>query len=250
MSGGKFMTGVLRSPAAGRAASFFIAAYIRSVAATSRRDEFGREHVDPLLGEQKGFILAFWHQRLLMGPVMRRETAKRVHMLISAHRDGEIIADAVKGFGIELIRGSAADPKKPQKNKSGASAVAQMIDAIDAGGIVGVTPDGPKGPARLAKIGAIRLAALSGAPIIPAAYSASRGPFLGTWDRFLLPLPFSRIAFAARAPIHIERKASAGALEQARQKLEAELNEATAEADRAAGRDPGEYLAAYEGVKE
>ena len=238
MAGGSFFKPMLRSPVAGRVASSAIAAYIRLVGATSRSDFIGRDHADALLGADKGFILAFWHARLLMGPAIRGETTKPVYMLISAHRDGEIIAQAVRGFGVELIRGSAADPKKPAKDKSGAPAVAEMIAALDAGAIVGMTPDGPRGPAEVAKIGAVKLAAFSGAPILPTAYSASRGPRLATWDRFLLAAPFSRIAFAARPPIRVGRDAGPEALEAARLSLETELTTAARIADEAVGRDP------------
>lgn len=228
----------MRSPFAGRAASGAIAAYIRLVEATSSRTEIDRHHADALLAGGQGFIIAFWHARLLMGAALKGETDRPVHMLISAHRDGEIIANAVKGFGVNLIRGSAADPKKPEKNKSGAPAIGAMIAALDQGAIVGMTPDGPKGPAEIAKIGAIKLAAFSGAPILPGAYSASRGLRLKTWDRFLLAAPFSRLAFAARPPIHVERNADAAALERARAHLEAELKEAGRIADAAVGRLP------------
>lgn len=226
----------LRSPIAGRLASGAIAAYIRLVRVTSARMDIGREHADALLASDRGFIIAFWHSRLLMGAALRKEAARPVYMLISSHRDGAIIAEAVKGFGVELIRGSAADPKKPQKDKSGAAAVAAMVSALECGAIVGVTPDGPRGPAGRVRIGAIKLAAFSGAPILPAAYSASRGPHLNTWDRFLLAAPFSQLAFAARPPIHVERNADAARLEAARSQLEAELNAAARIADEAVGR--------------
>lgn len=238
MAGGRLTKRILRAPLTGRIASGAIAAYIRLVEATSNSAFIGREHADALLGSDKGFILAFWHARLLMGPAIRGETGKPVFMLVSTHRDGEIIANAVKGFGVELIRGSAADPKKPAKDKSGAPAVAEMIAALEAGSIVGMTPDGPRGPAEIAKIGAIKLAAFSGAPILPAAYSASRGARLDTWDRFLLAAPFSRLAFAARPPIHIERSADAEALEAARLRLESELTAAARIADATVGRRP------------
>lgn len=238
MAGRPLTKRLLRSTFAGRIASGAIAAYIRLVETTSRTEIIGREHADRLLGSDRGFILAFWHARLLMGPAIRGETKKPVFMLISTHRDGEIIANAVRGFGVNLIRGSAGDPKKPEKNKSGAPAVAEMIAALDAGAIIGMTPDGPRGPAEIARIGVIKLAAYSGAPILPAAYSASRGPRLETWDRFLVAAPFSRLAFAARPPIHIERGADAAALDAARLHLESELTAAARIADATVGRLP------------
>lgn len=224
---------LLKSPAGAGAVSAGVALYIRLVGATSRRNFIGREHADALLASDKGFILAFWHARLLMGPIIRREADRPVSMLISAHRDGEMIAAAVRGFGIEMIKGSAADPRKPEKNKSGAPAVAAMVEALKAGAIVGMTPDGPRGPAEVAKIGAVRLAAMTGAPILPAGYAARPALRLNTWDRFVLTLPFARMAFAARPAIHVEPGADASALERARLRLEEELKGAVADAARA-----------------
>lgn len=215
-----------RSPLAGKAASLAIRSYIGLVAGTSRFEFVGRDHGDALDRGRTGYILAFWHSRLLMGAILRKETDRRVKMLSSAHRDGDIIADAVRPYGIEFIRGSAANPKKPEKNKSGASAVMQMIGALAEGAIVGMTPDGPRGPSRTVKPGVIQLAALSGAPILPGAYATSRGWELSTWDRFFLAAPFSKGVFLARPPIRVRREADKEELEAARLLLESELNEA------------------------
>lgn len=223
----------MKTKAAGAAVSAGVGAYIRLVAATSRTTFVGRAHADKLLSGDKGFILAFWHSRLLMGAIMRKEADRPVHMLISTHRDGELIAAAVRGFGVEMIKGSAHDPKKPEKNKSGAPAVAAMAAALKSGAVVGMTPDGPRGPAEIAKVGAVRLAAMTGAPILPAGYAATRARRLSTWDRFVLTLPFSSMAFAARAPIHVEPGADDRAMEAARRLLEAELNAAVADAEAA-----------------
>lgn len=222
----------------GAIASALIAVYIWLVFRTSRWTYIGREHGERLQQEDEGFIVAFWHQRLLLGASVRRETERRVFMLISAHRDGEIIANAVRPFGIELIRGSAANPKKKFKEKSGAPALAQMIAALKEGGVVGFTPDGPRGPRGVAQKGVIRLAQLSGAPILPAAYSASPGRFLGTWDRFLLAFPFSRGCFVAAPPIRIPRDAPPEQIEEARQMLQNALTEAAARADAEVGQSP------------
>lgn len=226
-----------RSAIAMRLLSSMIGGYIRLVDATSRWTVVGRAHVGEAEAAGKGVILAFWHGRLLMAAAIRRETDRRVYMLISAHRDGEIIARGVSGFGVDFIRGSAANPDKPGKNKSGASAIAQMLGALEEGAIVGFTPDGPRGPGERAKPGVIRLAQMSGAPIIPAAYSVSRGKRLSTWDRFLLAAPFSKGYYVAAAPIHVPADADGQAREDLRKQLEAALTAVTAEADRRAGRN-------------
>lgn len=219
-------------------ASAFITFYIWLVFSTSRWRYFGREHVDRLEEAGEGFIVAFWHQRLLLGASVRRETGRRVFMLISAHRDGEIIANAVRPFGVELIRGSSANPRKRFKDKSGAPALAQMIAALREGAVVGMTPDGPRGPRGVAQPGVIRLAQLSGAAILPAAYSARPGRFLGTWDRFLLAFPLCRGCFAVAPPIRIARDATPQAIEEARQMLQNALTDAAARADLEVGQSP------------
>ena len=227
---------LLKSAAVLRLASVLIGAYIRLVYVTSRWRVIGREHVDSAAAAGRGVILAFWHGRLLMGAAIRRETGHRVFMLISAHRDGEIIARGVSSFGVEFIRGSAANPDKPGKHKSGASAIAQMIAALESGAIVGFTPDGPRGPGEKVKPGVIRLAQMSGAPIIPAAFSISRGKHMSSWDKFLLAAPFSKGVYVAGAPIHVPAELDAEAREAYRQKVEAALSAVTRNADIEAGR--------------
>lgn len=231
------MRRLLRSEAASAVGAAAIGGYLRLVAATSRFAYLGREHPDRLLAaEPRGFIIAFWHERLMTAPFVVRQTDRPVNMLISPHADGALIARAVKGFGVSAIAGSAGDPAKPWKNRAGAAAVASIIASLDAGAIVGVTPDGPTGPRRRAKSGVVRLAAMSGAPIIPASASVSNAVIVNSWDRFMLALPFSRGAFAARAPIRVAADAGPDALEEARALLESELDLAAQAADDAVGR--------------
>jgi lysophospholipid acyltransferase (LPLAT)-like uncharacterized protein len=228
---------LIRSAFAENVAVAAAAGYIRLIHATSRLHFIGRDHADRLLAERsEGFILAFWHERLLLAPLVRKETNREVRMLISAHRDGQMISRAVRSFGVRTISGSAANPAKPGKNRSGAAAVAEMTAAIAAGDIIGVTPDGPTGPRRIAKPGIVRLAAITGAPIVPAAASSSNGMRMNTWDRFLLAAPFSRAAFVARAPIVVPRDSDDAALEAACALLQSELNAAAAIADGTCGR--------------
>lgn len=238
MSVSRLMKRIGASKLAASVASAFIALYMWLVFSTSRWRFIGREHFERLEEAGEGFIVAFWHQRLLLGASVRRETGRRVFMLISAHRDGEIIANAVRPFGVELIRGSSANPKKKFKEKSGAPALARMIAALKEGAVVGMTPDGPRGPRGIAQPGVIRLAQLSGAAILPAAYSARPGRFLGTWDRFLLSFPFAQGCFAIAPPIRIARDATPEAIEETRQMLQNALTDAAARADLEVGQSP------------
>ncbi len=231
----------LKSDFAAKAASGLITAYIRLVHGASRWDYLGFQHFEEAAAKGKGVILAFWHGRLLMVPMVRAKTDRRVFMLISAGRDGEIITRGVAPFGVEFIRGSAANPRKPDANKNGASAIAQMAAALKEGNVVGVTPDGPRGPGEKVQKGVIRLAQMSGAPILPAAYSVSRGKKLGSWDRFLLAAPFSRGVYLAGPAIEAPVENTPEAVETTRRKLENALLNVTREADALAGRKDGKY---------
>lgn len=225
-----------KSAFVGQIISLLIGGYIRLVHATTRVHIDGLEHYEAAAAHGKGVILAFWHGRLMMVPAVRQLTERRIYMLISANRDGEIIANAVRSFDIDFIRGSAANPKKPGKDKRGASAIAQMVAALKDGDLVGITPDGPRGPGEKVNLGVIKLAQLSGAPVLPISCSHSRGWFMNTWDRFFLAAPFSRGYFVANPAIHIPQENDAETVESARSALENALNAVTERVDMLAGR--------------
>ncbi len=229
-----------KSAFAARLATSVIGAYIRLVNGTTRWTLVDREYFDKVEQEGKGVIFAFWHGRLMMSPQLCQETDRQVFMLISANRDGEIIANAVSSFDVKFIRGSAANPKKPAKNKGGASAVTQILAALADGDVVGVTPDGPRGPGEKLQSGVIKLAQMSGAPILPAGIAVSRGRKLSTWDRFLFAAPFSRGFYVAGPPIWVGPENDTETLESTRRKVENALASVTRTADTLAGRKDAE----------
>ncbi len=205
------------------------AQYIRLVRASGPWRVLGREHVEPFLRPKRPFILAFWHGRLLMAPCAW-PSDRTIRMLISSHRDGELIARTVAHFGIETVRGS--------KSKGGSAALRTMMKALEAGEDVGITPDGPRGPRMCAQPGAIALASLSGAPIVPLTYSSTRCRVIDSWDRFLVALPFGRGVLLWGEPLFVPRDADAALRETLRLELERRMNALTAEADRRSGRSP------------
>ena len=214
-----------------------ITLYIRVLHRTGAWRTIGEAAPEPFWREGRPFILAFWHSRLLMVPFGWPSGRASVKIAISRHRDGDIIANSVAPLGIGAIRGSAAHPDKPQKEKGGAAAFRTMVRALKSGEYVGVTPDGPRGPREQATAGAVRLAALTGAPVIPFAYAASNARTLNTWDRFHLPLPFARGFYVWGEPLYFERSEGDEALAEALSDLETGLNRVTEEADRLA-REP------------
>jgi lysophospholipid acyltransferase (LPLAT)-like uncharacterized protein len=229
----------IRKSDALRAVGCWIAAqYIRLVWATGRWEIKNAATPERFWRERKPFIIAFWHGRLLILPAMWPTTAK-ISMLISMHRDGELIARAIGYFGHGTVRGSAAKPGS-NKDRGGAAALRGMLKALKANEYVGITPDGPRGPRMRASDGIVTVARVAGAPIIPCSYSARTRRVLGTWDCFVIPLPFTRGVIVWGEPIYVTRDADAGALETARLTVEAGLNAVTVAADNAMGVEPVE----------
>ena len=217
---------VLRSDGLRHLLCWAVHLYIRFVYATNRWTVEGAEVPRRLRSEGQPFILAFWHGRLLMIPMAWQRLAP-MHMLISAHRDGRIIADSVTYFGVESIAGST--------RRGGSAALRAMLKRLGDGDCVGITPDGPRGPAMVASVGIVNVARLAGVPIVPIVFATSRRRVLATWDRFHLALPFGRGLFLWGEPIDIARALEDDDIESARLLVENRMNRLAEDADRRVG---------------
>jgi hypothetical protein len=133
------------------------------------------------------YIGVLWHNRLLIFPfVLRRFFSDRQGAaLISASRDGELLADAIKRFGFDVVRGSSS--------RLGATAILQLTDVLASGRDVVITPDGPRGPAYELGPGIIFLAQKSGAAVVPVNMEYSSYWRIKSWDRFFVPRPFAKV---------------------------------------------------------
>ena len=219
---------VLRRDGVRRFFCWLVSLYIRLVRLTGAWTTDGSAIPAGFHARKQPFILAFWHGRLLMMPCAWQRRVP-IHMLISGHRDGRIIADAVRHFGIDSIAGSTT---------SGGSAAQRAMDRhLKQGDCDGITPDGPDGPAMRASSGIIGVARLDDAVIVPQAYATRRRRILDTWDRFHLPLPFSRGVFIWGEPIEVPAALDDAGIERYRALIEQRLNTITAEADRRVGRE-------------
>ena len=176
--------------------SLAAAGFIRGLRATVRL----RHHGDgPVRGmEQRGerFILAFWHRHLLLMPYAYR--GRRISVLVSQSRDGELIARTVARLGIDSSRGSSS--------RGGAAGMRSLLRKAGEGYDLAFTPDGPRGPAGEVQPGVILAAAATGFPIQPVAVAATREKRLRSWDRFLVPLPLSTVHFVYGEPLTVERR--------------------------------------------
>lgn len=135
----------------------------------------------------ENYIGALWHNRLLIFPlVLRRFFPNRAGAaLISASRDGDLLTDAIYRFGYDVIRGSSS--------RMGASAILQLTEMLASGSDVVITPDGPRGPVYVLGPGIVFLAQKSGASVLPMNLEYSGCWRLGSWDRFVIPQPFSKV---------------------------------------------------------
>ena len=207
------------------------AQYIRFVHATGRWDVVNGEHVQGFWDQDKPFILAFWHGRILMMPYCWSKNHP-IHMLISAHRDGQLIARTVGHFGIETIEGSTS--------KGGAQALRQMLKSLKDGQSIGITPDGPRGPRMRASSGVVNVAKMAGVPVIPCAFGIQKRKHLKSWDRFCVAYPFSKGVFVWGDPIEIPKSAKGDELDHWRLVVEEQLTQITDQADHLTGHPPVE----------
>jgi lysophospholipid acyltransferase (LPLAT)-like uncharacterized protein len=178
------------------------------------QDEYHRRG-EPAIG-------AFWHGRLLMMPAGYR--GHKLTILISLHQDGELISRTANYFGFRSIRGSTT--------RGGLSAMREMLKASREGCDIAITPDGPRGPRYHVQSGIIELAKRTGMAIVPLTFSASRKKVFRSWDRFLLPYPFSRGVFIWGEPVFVPRQMNGREFELKRLLLERRLREITDRADR------------------
>ncbi len=165
------------------------------------------------------FIGALWHNRLLLFPsVLKRFFPGREGAaLISASRDGALLADLVQRFGFEVVRGSTS--------RKGASAVRQLAEVIAAGHDVVITPDGPRGPAYEMGPGIVLLAQKSKTAVLPVNMEYSRSWRLKSWDRFIIPAPFSRVRVILGQPLSVAETATEEDFEGERVRLQSAMME-------------------------
>ncbi len=166
--------------------------YMKLIYLTTKWDVVNDYLIDHVIQSKRPLIICFWHHRLLMLPAFWHHRGV-FKMLLSAHGDGKLIANVVKPYGIDAISGST--------NRNGDKAAIAIIHALKEGHTIGITPDGPRGPNQKASPGIANLAKLSDAVILPVCYGTKRHLRLKSWDRFFLPLPFSKGAFIVGSPI-------------------------------------------------
>jgi len=193
---------------------------IRGIAATVR---FKLDDAAGFLGNEpkEKVIFAFWHNRLALSAILYRRYVlkfapdRRIAGLVSASRDGGLLARVLEHFHIEPVRGSSS--------RRGGQALLELTSMAERGYDLAITPDGPRGPCYEVQDGVIATAQLTGLSIVPVSYRLNWKIRPHSWDRFQIPLPFTRCEITVGQVMRVPREATDAEREQLRQQLEVEL---------------------------
>ena len=194
--------------------------FIDALFGTTRIETFGFDKVRRLYDHKEG-IAAFWHSRILLFSYLFK--GWKATILVSASNDGEYVARVIKKQGHEPVRGSTS--------RGGLRAAGYMIRRLNQGKRGVVIPDGPQGPRFRVQAGVLTLAKKTGLPIVPMAYSAKKIKIFNSWDRFILPYPFTTCRVVYGEPVYVPSDSDKETEEKYRVRLEQELRRITTEAD-------------------
>jgi lysophospholipid acyltransferase (LPLAT)-like uncharacterized protein len=193
---------------------------VKAICATLRVQVVRGDLEQSVRARRRNVIYAFWHGHLLY--LMYRYRDSGVYILVSQSRDGEVLSQMLARFGLPTIRGSSS--------RGGWRSLLGLARLTRDGASAAIAPDGPRGPRQRAQSGIIALARLTAVPIIPVAVAARWKLEFQSWDRFLLPLPGSRLVVAYGEPVVVPSDADAALMEHKRQELEGKLLKLTEEA--------------------
>jgi lysophospholipid acyltransferase (LPLAT)-like uncharacterized protein len=189
-----------RLPLYERIAIALVVLLLHVVGRTLREREIGNVEWS-MRTSRENALWPLWHETLLLGIWFYRW--RRIHVMISASRDGERIAQVTQRLGYEPVRGSTS--------KGSLGATRRLVAALRGGERTAITPDGPRGPRRHAQPGLVAAARLSGRPVVAIGIGVARCWRMRSWDRFAIPKPFSRVCYAYSDPIWVPREGGSDA---------------------------------------
>jgi len=205
-----------------RLGAWLVFALVRAVSATLRYQWTDRSgYFDN--GSAGPAIYCAWHNRLALcmvpyyGYIKKRNQTPGMAALVSASKDGGSLASILECFGVQPVRGSSS--------RRGPQALLELTGWAERGYDLAITPDGPRGPRCVVQEGIMGLAQVTGLPIIPVGYHLSWKIRAKSWDRFQIPLPFSRCEVGFGKPVRVPREASDSEREALRQQLQRTLQE-------------------------
>lgn len=195
-----------------------LAALTRLIYVSSRKRFHNKALLDAHFASGQRFIMVAWHNRNIVGPlgyVAHAPKGRIFRPLASASRDGTLAAMTMHYLGVDCIRGSSS--------RGGTQALREMLRAAKAGADLGITPDGPRGPIYEVQAGVVAAARLTGLPILAMSYHAKRHKRLRSWDRMIVPAPFTTLAFGWEGPFTVSKGASDEEMESVRLQVQQAL---------------------------
>ncbi|MDP7638308.1 MAG: lysophospholipid acyltransferase family protein [Candidatus Hydrogenedentes bacterium] len=187
---------------------------LKSLRATCRISVRSAEHLWRTLEENGRALLGIWHETLMAAPWLHVHNG--YHTLTSHSFDGEFAAQLMGRFGIKAVRGSSS--------RGALKALADLTVAAESVRVVGLTLDGPRGPRRVAKSGLAYISARTGLPIVPQAIATVPSWRMRSWDRLMIPKPFSKVIWAYGPPIPPPSSTGSESIQETTSRLQSELN--------------------------
>ena len=178
-----------------------------------------KEAMETLKNSGNSGVFLIWHQRMFPMFYVAQKLDTDFSVIVSASRDGRYAGELAKYFDFNVIWGSSSS--------KGAEALREAVNVLKSGKSLGITFDGPKGPPRQGKPGAILAARKTGCPVIPLTYGVDRCWIINSWDRYIIPKPFSKIVLKFGKPVFIPDNLSDESAEVYSNLLENRLNEDT-----------------------
>ena len=208
------------------------AGYLKTLYRTQRL-WFANDDYAARIAQTGPCIIVIWHNRILQGSVCA--IGRNLAVIISRSRDGQLISDTVQRIGLEAVRGSSS--------RGQLQSVRDLLKLLEQGQSIVMTPDGPRGPCYQMQPGPIEIASLSGAPIVPAGATPKRALRVKSWDRLIVPAPFTKTAVVQGEPIYVPKDIDSGMREEFRLLAERRLCEVTQQSETLMDWPPDEELA-------
>ena len=186
----------------------------------------GTDHFQQFRRKGDPLIFVFWHGQLLS--LVHHHRNEGIVVLVSEHKDGEYIARVIHRHGFETARGSST--------RGGVKGLKAIVRAARDGKDLAFTPDGPRGPRHEFKLGAITAAQLTGLPLVTITVGSDRAWYLNSWDRFMIPKPFSNLRIRYGEPRWVPRDATEEVKKEIALDLQEELRRFTLELNPAEAR--------------
>ncbi|MFA6456379.1 MAG: lysophospholipid acyltransferase family protein [Bacteroidota bacterium] len=182
------------------------------------------EGLETLRRNGKNYVIAFWHGSMLIGWFLHRPRRnEQVSALVSQSKDGEFLSAVLEHWKYFMIRGSS--------HIGGKEAMQLMVQSVNDGKSLAITPDGPRGPRHEMKMGAVRIAQKTNVPLVMAGIAVKRKKHLRSWDRFEVPMPFSKVVVTYSEPEMVPQEFSGTALDEYKIARQQRLQELTEEAE-------------------